>query len=245
MLLARARRRWPTRSRCSPTRSRCRCTASRATRRHRAARRWSTAPARSARRRSRSCARCTRRRGRRGRALPGPGGARASGSAPTLVLEDPFDRMALIEQLAAWSGGELVRSRKGCRWRHPARHRRRLRHRRQGRDLRGRRARAARARHAGAARRARGATVGVRRPLYVKEVSLGRLERLRHRGGRRRAPARHRPLPRPRRRRPRRPRRAAHAHLRPGGLAHGLPDADRPGRDRRDQGAPSTYAPAP
>jgi threonine dehydrogenase-like Zn-dependent dehydrogenase len=36
-----------------------------------------------------------------------------------LVLEDPFDRMALIEQLAAWSGGRLVTIPKGLPMAHP------------------------------------------------------------------------------------------------------------------------------
>jgi len=36
-----------------------------------------------------------------------------------LVLEDPFDRLALIEQIAAWSGGKLVAIPKGLPMAHP------------------------------------------------------------------------------------------------------------------------------
>jgi len=36
-----------------------------------------------------------------------------------LVLQDPFDRMALVEQLAAWSGGRLVEIPKGLPMAHP------------------------------------------------------------------------------------------------------------------------------
>ena len=76
----------------------------------------------------------------------------------------------------------------------PGRLRRRLRHRRHGADGRGRGAPAQAARHHGQERRPRARALGVVAALLQGDL-LGRLERVRGRGGRRRAPARHRPLP--------------------------------------------------
>ena len=69
------------------------------------------------------------------------------------------------------------------------------------------------ARHAREERRARARPLGVE-PALLQGDQLGRLQRLRHRGGRGRPPARHPALPRPRRGRPHRPHRDAHPHLR-------------------------------
>ena len=101
----------------------------------------------------------------------------------------------------------------------PRRHRRRLRHGRQARDA---------SRSRSACSKARGTLVksGVHapgplgvEPAVLQGDQLGRLQRVRHRGGRRRAQARHRALPRPGRRRSHRPHRPAHPHVRPVGLA--------------------------
>ena len=67
--------------------------------------------------------------------------------------------------------------------------------------------------HPGQERRPRARTVGVE-PALLQGDQLGGLERIRHRGGRGGPQARHRALPRPRRRRPDRPPRHADPHLR-------------------------------
>ncbi len=63
----------------------------------------------------------------------------------------------------------------------------------------------------------------------------GRVQRLRRGGGRRRAPARHGPLPRPGGRRPHRPDRTAHPPVPAGAVAGCVHDAHRPGHDGRHQ----------
>ena len=147
------------------------------------------------------------------------------------------DRLRILEELAAWSGGRLVPTMEGlpgipmC---HPG-GRRRLRHGRQARDVRDRRAPAQGARHAREERRARARALGVE-PALLQGDPLGRVERVRRRGGRGQTPARHPPLPRPRARRPHRPARDAHA---PFPLEEWqrriLHDRDA-GHDGRDQG---------
>ena len=176
-----------------------------------------------------------RRRGRHRRPVAGPGGAgrparRHDVRAPSRA-----------SQLDRGAGGVV-------RWR-PApavgraadrvarRRRRRLRHRRRARDRRGRPAGAARP----GARSCSSALSSMARcewtPLVLQGGCAGRLQRLRRRGGRRRPAATPSPttstssptgridLVRP-----------AHPHVRPRRLAERVPDADRPGRDRRDQG---------
>ena len=90
------------------------------------------------------------------------------------------------------------------------------------------------ARHAREGRRARPHVVGVDAPVLQGD-QLGRLERVRARGGRRRAQARHRPLSRPRELRAGRPLRHAHAQVRARRLARRVHRARHPGRVRRDQ----------
>ncbi len=82
----------------------------------------------------------------------------------------------------------------------PGLHRRRLRHHRRAGDVRGRDARAQGARHDGPTR-ALHVDAGRVLAAVLQGDPVGRLQRVRHRGGRRRAQARHRPLPRSRRRR--------------------------------------------
>ena len=198
--------RCPTRSTTStpssPTRSRCRCTASPATHRPRAAGSWCGAPASLG-----SCAVAILRAlhpdvevGVVARFDAQADLAAKLGAHP---CSGSAGQLEMVEQLAAWSGGVLQAHDGGPR-RHPhvppRRHRRGLRHGRQARDLRGRGARAQGPGHAREERRARTRPLGVE-PALLQGDQLGRLERLRHRGGRRRAPPRHRALPRPRRQR--------------------------------------------
>ena len=232
--------RCPTRWRCSPTRFRCPCTRSPATRRRRS-----------------------------GRALVYGAGslglcavailralypdvavavvarfdaqaelARRFGAAKVLAHEP---RLAVIEELVAWGGGRLRQPLLGLPMAYPGAHRRRLRHRRQARDVRSRRPGAAVPGDAGEGRRARARPMGVE-PAVLQGDQLGGVECLRHRGGRRAAQARHRPLPRPGRRRPGGP--AAHAdpHLPARAVARRLPGDRQPGRERRGQGGLSTSA---
>ena len=106
--------------------------------------------------------------------------------------------LQVIEEAAAWSGG-VLRESDGLPMAFPGVHRRRVRHGRQAGDVRGRDARAEGARHAREGRRARSHVVGGHAAVLQGDLD-GRLERVRVRGGRRRAQARHRPLPRSRRR---------------------------------------------
>ena len=104
--------------------------------------------------------------------------------------------LRVIEEAAAWSGGVLQRQRRPADG-VPRLDRRRVRHGRQAGDLRGRHAGAEGARHAGEGRRARSHLVGGHAAVLQGDLD-GRLERVRVRGGRRRAQARHRALPRSR-----------------------------------------------
>ncbi len=72
-------------------------------------------------------------------------------------------------------------------------------------------------------------------PVVPQGGPPGRVERLRRRGGRRRAPARHGPLPRPGARRPHRPDRPAHPPVPAGAMAGCVHHADRPGHHGRHQ----------
>src|SRR5207249_1516256 len=79
---------------------------------------------------------------------------------------------------------------------------------------------------------------GRTRPLRVGAALLQgdphrRVQRLRHGGGRRPPPARHRPLPRPRPAGPRRRLEDAHPHLPPRAVARRVLHPRPPGRDRR------------
>ena len=106
---------------------------------------------------------------------------------------------SVIEAAAKWSGGTARvahRSPDGVpRW-----HRRRVRHDLEEGDARGRRPPAEGARHDREGGRARHHELGVHAAV-LQGAQLGRVERVRDRGGRRRAQARHPPLPRPRARR--------------------------------------------
>ncbi len=157
-----------------------------------------------------------RRRGRRGGPLRRAGRPRRASSAPT-GCSGSAPQQEMVEELAGVVGRRAPADHGGPARRPdvpPRRHRRRLRHRRQAGDLRGGGAGAQGARHAREERRARAGSLGVE-PALLQGDQLGRLQRLRRRGGRRRPPARHPALPRPRAGRSHRPHRDAHPHLRP------------------------------
>ena len=110
----------------------------------------------------------------------------------------------------------------------PRRDRRGVRHHLEEGEPRGVGAPAEGARHAREGRRARPHVVGVDAAVLQGD-QLGRLERVRARGGRRRAQARHRPLPRPRELGAGRPLRHAHAQVPARRLARRLHRARHPG----------------
>ena len=222
----------PTSWRCSPIRSRCRCTPSPGTHRPQADECSCTARARSARARSRSCARLYpdvevgvvarfESQGELARKL----------GASAVFAHSPVKEM--IEPAADWSGG-VLRGDHDLPMAYPG-----------GIDvvydtiskkesLEASVCVAQGARHAREGRGARAHVVGVDPPVLQGD-QLGRLQRVRPRGGRRRAQARHQPLPRPRELRPRRPLRHAHAQVRARRLARRVHRARHPGGVRRDQ----------
>ena len=185
----------PTRSRCSPTRSRCRCTRSPGTRRRRGegarVRRGALGYVRGRDPRARSTP--------TSRSASSRASARRRDLARKLGAHEVFPHEpaeAVIEAAAEWSGGVLA-SHTGLPMAFPG-----------GIDvvydtiskketLGGRRPAAEGARNAREGRRPRHHQLGVH-PALLQGAELGRLERVRHRGGRRRARARHPPLPRTR-----------------------------------------------
>ena len=116
----------------------------------------------------------------------------------------------------------------------PGRHRRGVRHHLEEGEPRSVGVAAEGARHAGEGRRARPHVVGVDSAVLQGD-QLGRLERVRARRGRRRAPARHPPLSRPREHGAGRPLRHAHAHVRTRRLARRVHRARHAGGLRSDQ----------
>ena len=139
-----------------------------------------------------------RRRGRGGGPLRRPGRRWPPGSAPTTwcAWRRPHGAARgpgrLVGRRAAPDHGRPGRPPDVP----PGRHRRGLRHHRQARDLRDRGPPAQGAGHAGQERGARAGSLGVE-PALLQGDQLGRLQRLRHRGGGGRAQARHRALPGP------------------------------------------------
>ena len=151
------------------------------------------------------------------------------------TVVDPFPVEQLLEEAAAWSGGVLNKF-EGSDAAHgaPRRLRRRLRHRRHGADGRNRRPAPQATRHHGQERRARTRALGVVAAVLQGDL-VGGVQRLRGRGGRRRAHARHRAVPAPGVRGADRHDRHAHPHL-PAGASGARPS--RCWRTRR-RAAPS------
>ena len=138
----------------------------------------------------------SRGRGRGGGALRRPGGAGPPVRRDKVLAHEP--RLAVIEELVAWGGGRLRQPLQGLPMAYP------------GAvdvvyDTVGKPetfevgVRVSGAGDAGEGRRARARAVGVE-PAVLQGDQLGRLQRLRRRGGRRAAQARDRALPRPGRR---------------------------------------------
>ncbi len=144
-------------------------------------------------------------------------------------------RLQLVEELAAWSGAVLHMPLDGLPVTHPGPHRRRLRLHCQGRDPRGGRARPGRAGPARLHGRRHARALGID-PDLLQGDHHRRLERLRHGGLRRAAPARHRPLPRAGPRRSPRHHPDAHAPLRARGMVARPQGPGPSGPQRRPQG---------
>ncbi len=152
------------------------------------------------------------------------------------TVVDPFPVEQLLEEAASWSGGVLQKfggsalADGASGWL-----RRRLRHRGDRADRGDRRPAAQAARHHGQERRARAGALGMVAAVLQGDL-LGRLERLRGRGGGRRTHARHRPLPEAGLRGSGRHDRDAHPHLPPRRVAGGVHRPRHPEGERRYQG---------